>query len=175
VFANLPQEKEAMTRRAALTQSASEKPSRRTWITALGVVAAAGALAMTIAQTATTADASPVLERDAVASEEIQPAARGQGRYRATRPIVFDQQTGRSRMPTAREVEELVNTLSTLAKRPESLPETATPGGGITVDLEGGFAGVMLARPNDDGTFETKCVFTLEEGAEFMGLVEVIE
>jgi len=30
----------------------------------------------------------------------------------------------------------------------------------------------MLARPNADGTWETKCVFTLEEGAEFLGLVE---
>jgi len=30
----------------------------------------------------------------------------------------------------------------------------------------------MLARPADDGTFETRCVFTFEEGAEFLGLVE---
>ena len=41
----------------------------------------------------------------------------------------------------------------------------------MTVDLDGGFGGILLARPNDDGTWETRCVFTLEEGAEFLGLV----
>jgi hypothetical protein len=40
------------------------------------------------------------------------------------------------------------------------------------MDLDGGFNGVVLARPNGDGTWETKCVFTLEEGAEFLGIVE---
>ena len=31
---------------------------------------------------------------------------------------------------------------------------------------------MVLARPKADGTFETRCVFTLEEGAAFLGLVE---
>jgi hypothetical protein len=30
----------------------------------------------------------------------------------------------------------------------------------------------MLARPGDGGTFETRCVFTFDEGASFLGLVE---
>jgi hypothetical protein len=29
----------------------------------------------------------------------------------------------------------------------------------------------MLARPRADGSFDTRCVFTFEEGAEFLGLV----
>jgi hypothetical protein len=29
----------------------------------------------------------------------------------------------------------------------------------------------MLARPRADGSIETRCVFTFEEGAEFLGLV----
>jgi hypothetical protein len=44
--------------------------------------------------------------------------------------------------------------------------------GATVIDLDGGFGGVLLGRPNGDGTWETKCVFTLEEGAEFLGLVE---
>jgi len=93
-------------------------------------------------------------------------------RYKATSPIVVDRQTGRLRMPTREETDELVQTLSTLAKRPEGLPQTSAASGAVAIDLDGGFGGVMLARPNGDGTFETKCVFTFEEGAEFLGLVE---
>ena len=95
-----------------------------------------------------------------------------QRRYKGTRPLVVDRQTGQQRLPNQQEVDEAVASLSVLANRPENLPQAPAAAGGITVDLEGGFGGVMLGRPNADGTFETKCVFTFEEGAEFLGLVE---
>ena len=95
-----------------------------------------------------------------------------QKRYKATRPIVVDQQTGQARMPNQQEVDETVATLSVLASRPENLPQVSGASGGVAVDLEGGYGGVMLARPNPDGTWETRCVFTFAEGAEFLGLVE---
>jgi hypothetical protein len=75
-------------------------------------------------------------------------------------------------MPTQEEIDETVANLSVLADRQENLPQTATASGAVTVDLEGGYGGVLLARPNDDGGWETKCVFTFAEGAEFLGLVE---
>lgn len=92
-------------------------------------------------------------------------------KYKATREIV-DQQTGQRRMPTQEEVDEVVSNLSQLANRPENLPSTQGVGGAEVVNLEGGYGGVILARPADDGSFETRCVFTFEEGAEFLGLVE---
>ena len=93
--------------------------------------------------------------------------------YKGTRPFVVDKTTGAVRMPTQQEVDEVVANLSALGQRPvESLQETPQSNGIATLDLEGGFGGVLLARPNDDGTWETKCVFTVEEGAEFLGLVE---
>ena len=95
-------------------------------------------------------------------------------KYKATREIVVDQQTGQRRMPTEAEIDEVVTNLSQLANRPENLPATEGAGGAEMVDLEGGYNGVMLARPTADGSLETKCVFTLEEGAEFLGLVEDI-
>ncbi len=98
-----------------------------------------------------------------------------QKRYKATRPLVVDRQTGQARLPNQEEVDQTVATLSVLANRPESLPEAPAAAGGIAVDLEGGFGGVMLARPNEDGTWETRCVFTFAEGAEFLGLVEEIQ
>lgn len=94
-------------------------------------------------------------------------------KYRATRAYVVDKDTGAIRMPTQQEVDEAVANLSALAQRPaENLQQSAAANGAVVVDLAGGFGGVLLARPNGDGTWETKCVFTLEEGAEFLGLVE---
>jgi len=38
--------------------------------------------------------------------------------------------------------------------------------------LEGRFGGVVLGRAHADGTTEVRCVFTMEEAAEFLGLEE---
>jgi hypothetical protein len=95
-----------------------------------------------------------------------------QKRYKATRPLVVDRQTGQARLPNQEEIDETVASLSVLANRPEDLPQTSAAAGGVSIDLEGGYAGVMLGRPNADGTWETKCVFTFAEGTEFLGLVE---
>jgi hypothetical protein len=95
-----------------------------------------------------------------------------QKRYKATRAIVVDRETGQQRLPNQQEIDEVVSQLSVLAARPEDLPQTLTADGAVTVDLAGGYGGVMLARPGDANGWETKCVFTFEEGAEFLGLVE---
>ena len=75
-------------------------------------------------------------------------------------------------LPTQEEIDQVVSNLAQLANRPEELPSVQATNGGVAVDLGGGFGGVMLARPGSDGGFEMKCVFSLEEGAEFLGLVE---
>jgi len=93
-------------------------------------------------------------------------------KYKATREIVIDKETGQRRMPTQEEIDEVVVNLSQLANRPENLSSTESAGGGELVDLGGGYNGVLVGRPADDGSFETRCVFTFEEGAEFLGLVE---
>jgi hypothetical protein len=96
-------------------------------------------------------------------------------RYKATRPIVVDQQSGQLRMPTQQETDKVVADLSTLAKRPtDGLQQTTVANSGVALDLDGGYGGVMLARPKGDGTWETKCVFTFEEGVEFLGLEEEV-
>lgn len=95
-----------------------------------------------------------------------------QKRYKATRPIVVDKQTGQRRLPNQEEIDEVVANLTVLADRQENLPQASLSGGAVAVDLAGGYGGVMLARPSENGGWETRCVFTFEEGAEFLGLVE---
>ncbi len=108
-----------------------------------------------------------------VALAQSQETRKGNKKYIATKNIVADRETGRLRKPTDKELNELVDNLRTMTKRPtENLESVSAAGGGVAIDLDGGFAGTMLARPNADGTFETRCVFTFEEAAEFLGLVE---
>ncbi len=102
-----------------------------------------------------------------------QPTPQGKKKYIATKNIVVDRETGRLRKPDDAELSDLVDTLETLTKRPEeNLEGVSLPNGGEAVDLDGGFAGTMLSKPNADGTFETRCVFTFEEAAAFLGLEE---
>ena len=130
------------------------------------------AVALTVAAVAATAAWAAPVQADPSATS-IQAK---QKRYTATRPLVIDQTTGRARMPTESELAATVASLATLANRESAgLSQSSAVGGGIAVDLGGGFGGVMLARPAADGSWETLCVFTFEEGAAFLGLVEASE
>ena len=92
-------------------------------------------------------------------------------KYKGTRAIVVDSNTGQLRLPTQEEVDQAVKGISSLVVKPvEDAQERTMSSGAVAVSLDGG--GVVLARPNGDGTFETRCVFTFEEGADFLGLVE---
>lgn len=109
-----------------------------------------------------------------LAAHPAAAADQGKGkRYKATRAFVVDKQTGDVRLPTQQEVDEVVANLSALGQRPaESLQQSPQANGAVGLNLDGGFGGVLLAQPNGDGTWQTKCVFTLEEGTEFLGIVE---
>jgi len=106
----------------------------------------------------------------------VAAAAAAPKKFKATRAFVVDKQTGAVRMPTPAEVDAVVTTLTALGQQPsENLTQTTQPNGAVSVDLAGGFSGILLARPGEDGTWETRCVFTVEEGAEFLGLVEEVQ
>jgi hypothetical protein len=100
-------------------------------------------------------------------------AADSSVKYTATRAIAMDSATGKYRKPNAAEVQKMVADLKSLTRQPEAVAMTATARGtgGVTARLNKEFGGVMLARPRPDGSLETRCVFTFEEGAEFLGLV----
>ena len=94
-------------------------------------------------------------------------------KYKGTKNIIVDRNSGAVRKPTTEEVEDLVKTLQAATKRSdENLQSSPVAGSGVALDLDGGYSGTVLARPNADGTMETRCVFSFEEAAEFLGLVE---
>lgn len=94
-------------------------------------------------------------------------------KFTATRAIAVDSATGKFRKPNAAEIEKLVSDLKAMTRQPvaTAMVSTARNTGGITAKLDKAFGGVVLARPRADGSIETRCVFTFEEGAEFLGLV----
>lgn len=132
------------------------------WSTRLGMLVGLSLAIVTL---------TPGAALDAITQSPPAQAAKGKS-YKATRAFVVDKETGKARMPTQQEVDDVVANLSALGQRPtESLQQVSDASGAVGVALDGGFGGIFLARPNDDGTWETKCVFTLEEGTEFLGIV----
>jgi len=98
---------------------------------------------------------------------------RSNKKYVATRPIKVDQQTGTLRLPTPQETQELVDSLVEMTNRStDGLQITTLANGTKSVDIDGRFQSVMLARPSEDGTWEMKCVTTFDEATEFLGIVE---
>jgi hypothetical protein len=94
-------------------------------------------------------------------------------KYKATREITIDKQTGKARLPNDAELAEIVSSLTSMLDRPtDMLPVTQLKNGGEMVELDGAFAPVALARPRADGSTEVKCVTSMEEAADFLGLVE---
>ena len=101
--------------------------------------------------------------------------SQGQGKkkYIATKEIILDKASGQLRKPTAEETDAMVAQISTLTNRSsEGLTINQSPNGMKLVNLEGRFNGVVLGRAKADGTTEVRCVFTMEEAADFLGLEE---
>jgi len=109
----------------------------------------------------------------AIATLAVPAGAAAPQKFRPTRAIVVDKQTGNRRLPTQEEVDAIVVRLAALA--PQTLPETTSVNGTVRVALPRHSGGMMLARPAENGGWETRCVHALDEGAEFLGLIEVVE
>jgi hypothetical protein len=98
---------------------------------------------------------------------------KGKKKYVATKEIIFDQSSRQLRKPTVEETSALVDQVSTLTNRTsDGLIVNQASNGMKSVNLEGRFNGVTLGRANADGTTEIRCVFTIEEAADFLGLEE---
>ena len=108
------------------------------------------------------------------AEQKEAPAAAKKGKkYVATKEIIFDQASGKLRKPTDVETQALVDQLTPLTNRTtEGLTVTQHQNGMKSISLDGRFGGVILGRANEDGTTEVRCVMTLEEAVDFLGLEE---
>jgi hypothetical protein len=89
----------------------------------------------------------------------------------ANQKITIDAQTGKLRKPTVEEARALVETITGLTNRSsKGLNVERAANGMRKVDLQGRFQTVVLAKPNSDGTNEIRCVSSVKEAAEFLGI-----
>ncbi len=85
--------------------------------------------------------------------------------------IAVDRQTGQTRPLTADEAQKLVAGLKDMvSKSTEGLVEVRRANGAISMDLQGRFQSVMLARKEADGTVVQGCVDTLETASAFFDI-----
>ena len=100
----------------------------------------------------------------------------GKKNYVATREIIFDQASQKLRKPTADETQAIVDRVSALTNQSsEGLTVNQGPNGMKWMNAEDRFSGVVLGRAKADGTTEIRCVMSMAEAAEFLGLEESAE
>lgn len=86
----------------------------------------------------------------------------------AGQTVVLDRQTGQSRPLTAEEAARLAEGLKQmLSQSTEGLVVVHHADGSISMDLQGRFQNVLLAKKEDDGTISTACVDNVENAAAF--------
>lgn len=86
----------------------------------------------------------------------------------AGQTVVVDMQTGQVRKLTPEEAGRLAEGLKQLVNQSsEGLVQVKQADGSVSMDLQGRFQNVMLAKKEDDGTISTACVDNVDSAAAF--------
>ena len=161
-----------MRKRDKNSSTGSSKRPRAVAITGLGIVLAMTIIVAAIARTNVAASTGSVTAAD----QGTQTAPGQQKKYKATRAIIKDKDTGEVRLPTPEELQQTIDSLASLTRRDiNAAAATPTAVSGWSALGVSPATGIFVARANEDGTMETRCVFTFEEAAAFLGLVEDIQ
>ena len=106
-------------------------------------------------------------------SDKTPGAAESKNRHYVTsnaagQPVVLDRQTGQSRPLTPEEAVTLAEGIKQLVNPSmEGLVQVRHANGGVSMDLQGHFQNVSVAKREDDGSISQSCVNDLESAAEF--------
>lgn len=89
----------------------------------------------------------------------------------AGRDVQVDPQTGEIKPLTPQEAQQLADGLKTMLNRStEGLVEEHRPDGSVSMDLQGRFQNVAVAKINADGTTTQSCIDNPEAAAAFFGI-----
>lgn len=87
----------------------------------------------------------------------------------AGQSVAVDRQTGKLRPPTPAEARRLGMALKKYLNRSsQGLTVRTHPNGAQSVDLQGRFQNVSLAKVDSDGSASEKCVTSMQEAEEFL-------
>jgi len=83
-------------------------------------------------------------------------------------PIVLDRQTGQARPLSPQEAQTLAEGIKQLVNQStDGLVQVRHANGAVSMDLQGHFQNVSLAKKEEDGTITQSCVNDLESAANF--------
>ncbi len=89
----------------------------------------------------------------------------------AGREVQVDPQTGKIKPLTPEEAKQLADGLKTmLNKSTDGLEQVQNADGSVSMDLQGRFQNVAVARVNEDGTVEHSCIDDPQQAAQFFGI-----
>ena len=89
----------------------------------------------------------------------------------AGRDVQVDPQTGQIKPLSTQEAQQMADGLKKMLNRStEGLEPVKEADGSISLDLQGRFKNVAVARVNQDGSIEQSCVDTPEAAANFFGI-----
>jgi hypothetical protein len=92
-------------------------------------------------------------------------------RYVGGQRVQIDPQTGQVKPLTPEEARKLAEALKVLANQSsEGLKQVQHPDGSVSIDLQGRFQNVAIAKRNDDGSVSQSCVDNPQAGAAFFGI-----
>ena len=87
----------------------------------------------------------------------------------AGQSVAVDPQTGKLRPPTPEEARQLGMALRKyLSRSSQGLTVKTHPNGAQSVDLQGRFQSVSLAKINPDGSASEKCVTSMQQAEQFL-------
>lgn len=157
------------------------KPSRKySWQTLVGVAAATlllvGVVSAVSMQGEPTVFKAQIQGRRAAVSDQSAKSpeqSKGNSRHYVTsnaagQTVVLDRQTGEARPLTPQEAKTLAEGIKQLVNTTtDGLVEVRHANGGVSMDLQGHFQNVSLAKREADGSISQSCVNDLESAAEF--------
>lgn len=89
----------------------------------------------------------------------------------AGREVQVDPQTGQIKPLTPEEAKKMAEGLKVILNRStEGLVQVHHPDGSVSMDLQGRFQNVAVARVESDGTLTQSCIDTPEAAASFFGI-----
>ncbi len=163
-------------------ETKSNSPKRRSWRKLTGAVTVmillvgiAAALSMQSgqAQKAQVGQTQKAQTQKAETEKKMPEIAKqGSGNYvtsdAAGKTVVVNKQTGQVRPLTPEESQRLAQGIKQLVNQSsDGLVEVRHANGGVSMDLQGHFQNVMLAKKDADGTVSHSCVNDLESAADF--------
>jgi hypothetical protein len=170
-FKNQKTKEENVVRKRLKIAQKSAKNSRRLAMTIIVIAA------MTIIATGAVISRQKVNVKEESNAQAVKtPATNAANRTYTTvkvagQEVQVDSQTGQIKELTPEEAQKLAAGLKqNLNRSTEGLVEERNPDGSVSIDLQGRFENVTVARTNDDGSVTTGCVDNAKAAGEFFGI-----